>query len=113
MLLEDKVKSWTLTVVDELLAQVADDGLRPPLHADLYDDATAGNSPGRVASFELDKNGVVSWWNWREPDSCARAEWPQKLVCSFGEGEHRTIWIRSNSWEFDKADLRRRVVRMS
>jgi hypothetical protein len=111
MLHEDQVKSWTLTVLKELLVQLVEDGLRPPLHADVFDDQV-GASPGRIASFELDAKGNVAWWAWRSPDACARAAWPLKLRCEFGEGEHRTVWLRSNSWNLDKADLRRRVVRM-
>jgi hypothetical protein len=105
----DEVKAWTLTVVNELITAVAADGLAPTCHCDLYDDQI-GDSPGRIASFEIE-GGKLTWWNWRSEDACARAAWSLKLICEFGEGENRTVWVRERSWALDKANSRR-IVRV-
>lgn len=110
MLSEKEVQKWVLIVVQELFSAIAMDGLGSTCHCDVYDDQV-GDSPGRVASFEI-ADGKLAWWAWRSEDACARAAWPLKVIAAFGEGEHRTVWVRSNSWALDKADLRRRVVRM-
>jgi hypothetical protein len=105
----DEVKSWVLTVLSELITAVDADGLGSTCHCDLYDDQT-GDSPGRIASFEIE-GGKLTWWNWRSDDACARAAWSLKLVCEFPEDERRILWIRERSWALDKGNSRR-IVRV-
>ncbi len=102
MLHQEEVKQFTLDSVAEVLAKLSDT-LSPPLHADLYDDgASAAASPGRVASFELDANGKVTWWTWRSDDACARAEWPLKLRLEFGDEDRIVVWLRGGqSWSIE------------
>ena len=95
MLQQDEVKQFVLESVTQVLAELSDK-LSPPDHGDLYDDQISG-SPGRIASFELDKHGKLTWWNWKSDDACARAEFPLKLKIEFGEDERRTVWLRGNS----------------
>ena len=114
MLDQEATKNWILTAVAEAIAQFAqagDDISRArEVHVDVYDDQT-GASPGRIASFEIDKHGRLTWWNWRTPDACAGADWPLKLRLEFGEGEYRVLWVRQRKWDFDRAN-RPRVIRM-
>jgi len=94
---ENEVKSFTLESLAEVLEELRD-AVAPPCHCDLYDDQT-GASPGRVASFELDANGKLTWWSWRSDDACARAEWPMKLRIEFSNDDQRVVWLRGKSWD--------------
>ncbi|HTT23625.1 MAG TPA: hypothetical protein VMG82_32150 [Candidatus Sulfotelmatobacter sp.] len=94
MLNETDVKEF---VLESVAAAMVELGQAPgPLHGDLFDDQT-GASPGRIASFELDKHGKLTWWNWRSEDACGRADFPLKLKIEFAEDERRTVWLRGNS----------------
>jgi hypothetical protein len=112
MLQQDELKSFTLESLAEVLEELRD-SVAPPCHCDLYDDgAGAGASPGRIASFDLDANGKLTWWSWRSDDACARAEWPLKLKMEFANDDRRTVWLRGKSWDIE--DYRRsRVARLA
>lgn len=105
MLQEEQCKSWVLEVVGQALVALKDD-LVPPCHCDLFDDQV-GASPGRIASFEIDKRGELTWWNWKSDDACARADYPLKLNLEFEMGGWHRVWVRGNSWDFDRASSSR------
>jgi len=106
MLHQSEVKTFVLESTTEVLIELAD-AVAPPCHCDLYDDQT-GASPGRVASFEVDANGKLTWWSWRSDDACARAEWPMKLKMEFANDDRRVVWLRGKSWDIE--DYRRARV---
>jgi len=90
----EETKAWILTVAAEVCLKLAEQGLRPPCHCDVFDD----QYEGRVASFELGPDGKVTWWSWRG-DTIVRARWPLKLNLSFAKDERRTVWVRPQSWQ--------------
>jgi hypothetical protein len=103
MLKQDEVTDRVLEVASEALAALSDD-LVPPCHCDLFDDQV-GASPGRIASFELDKHGKLTWWTWKSDDACGRAEYPLKLKIEFGERGWRRVFVRTNSWDLDRSSI--------
>ena len=78
----DALKTWVEIVVKEAAGA---SGLPSAAAADLYDDAVV-NSPGRLASFVI-RNADVVEWRWRTDDVALRADWPLRLVLTWGDGE--------------------------
>lgn len=96
----EKTQKWLSQVAGEMFSKHKD-ARDQGAHCDVYDDGYA--FAGRVCSFELDRDGVVTWFSYRE-NAVERCEWPLKLVMEITSGKEQevrrlTAWVRPTYWE--------------